>query len=81
MSESPEVPVPRVELRRDGKPYTIAPWYWPVEDGDETAAVNKALERLSKAQGMSWDWAMKYEGWSVVRVSEDGTVTRLLPEK
>lgn len=72
-----ELPAPRVELRRDGKPYTTGTWYWPIEDDDDTAACNEALKRLSHVQGQSWDWAMRYEGWSVILVSADGTTRRM----
>ena len=74
---SEDLPVPRVELRRDNKPHTVAPWFWPVEDDDDIKAVNKALKRLMQVQGQSWDWAMRYEGWSVVLVSADGTTHRM----
>ena len=72
-----ELPVPRVELRRDNKPHTIAPWFWPVEDGNATKAANEALHRLHQVQPQSWEWAMNYEGWSIVRVNPNGTVTQL----
>lgn len=63
----------RIELRRDGKRYGDRTWL--IAGGDETGAVNGALEELSRVQPQSWDWAMRYEGWSVVRVDADGSVS------
>ena len=63
-SERGDVPggKPVVEVRRDGKVQET------FSTGDLTADQNAAWRYILKSQGMSVDWAMRYEGWSVDEV-------------
>lgn len=56
----------RTEVRRDGKvKETFA-------SGDETRDQNDAWDYILHSQPQSVDWAMRYEGWEIVTVPDDG---------
>jgi hypothetical protein len=60
-----------VEVRRDG---VLQPG-GRFETGDLTVDSNAAFEYILRHQGMSVDWAIRYEGWSIVTIAPDGTET------
>lgn len=60
---------PAAEVRHDGK----AEARFPGEDA--TQNINDAWTYILKHQAQSVDWAMRYEGWSIVEIAPDGTAT------
>lgn len=60
-----------IEVRRDG---VLQPG-GRFGTGDLTADSNAAFEYILRHQGQSVDWAIHYEGWSIVTIAPDGTET------